>query len=124
MSKRLADFLELAKAHSTGPSGKNGGDLGWFEREQMVAPFSEATAALEKNAITTEPVQTQFGWHVIRLDDKRENPPPNLDDVKPDLTTELQRRRAATYMRTVREHVNVEVQPAPQAQRSEDAAVN
>ena len=118
------DFVELAKAHSTGPSGKNGGDLGWFAREQMVAPFSEATAALEKNAITTEPVQTQFGWHVIRLDDKRENPRPNLDDVKPDLTTALQRERAAAYMRTVREHVNVEVQPAPQAQRSDGAAAN
>ena len=58
-----ADFQELAREHSTGPSGPQGGDLGWFSPDQMVAPFSDAVSALEDGAFTTEPVQTQFGWH-------------------------------------------------------------
>ena len=115
-----ADFAELAKQHSTGPSGKNGGDLGWFEREQMVPPFSEATTKLEKNTITKEPVKTQFGWHVIRLEDKRESPSPKLDDVKQELTTQLQRERAAAYMRTARKQVKVEIQKPPQNKPPEE----
>jgi peptidyl-prolyl cis-trans isomerase C len=60
-----ADFVELAIERSTGPSAPNGGDLGWFTSDQMVAPFSEAVAKLKDGQYTSEPVQTQFGWHVI-----------------------------------------------------------
>ena len=77
-----ADFSELAMEKSTGPSGKNGGKLGWFAAGQMVKPFSDATAALEAGSYTSEPVETQFGWHVIILDESRDITPPPFEDVK------------------------------------------
>lgn len=72
-----ADFAELAKRKSTGPSGANGGDLGYFTQAKMVPAF-----ALEKGAITTAPVETRFGWHVIKVEDRRETPPPSFEDVR------------------------------------------
>lgn len=107
-----ADFSELAKQHSTGPTGKNGGDLGWFGADQMVPPFSEAVAKLEKGKYTAAPVKTQFGWHVIQQDDKREAPVPPLEEVRKTVVEGLQRERAATYMSEVREKTDVEVQEA------------
>lgn len=77
-----ADFSELAIEKSTGPSGKNGGKLGWFAAGQMVKPFSDAAAALEVGSYSNEPVETQFGWHVIILDDSRDVTPPPFEDVK------------------------------------------
>jgi peptidyl-prolyl cis-trans isomerase C len=77
-----ADFSELAMEKSTGPSGKNGGKLGWFAAGQMVKPFSDATAALDTGSYSKEPVETQFGWHVIILDDSRDITPPPFEDVK------------------------------------------
>ena len=76
------DFAELAKEKSTGPSGPNGGDLGWFSPEQMVKPFSDAVAAMEDGAYSSEPVQTQFGWHVILREESRANEPPTLESVR------------------------------------------
>lgn len=76
-----ADFGTVAEQNSTGPSGPNKGDLGWFTADQMVAPFAEAVAALEKGEIS-DPVQTQFGWHVIRLNDTRLREAPSLDEVR------------------------------------------
>ena len=81
-----ADFGELAKEKSTGPSGPGGGDLGWFSPAQMVKPFSEAAAKLEKGSYSKEPVETQFGWHVILLEDVRETTPPEFDTIKDKLT--------------------------------------
>jgi peptidyl-prolyl cis-trans isomerase C len=69
--KRGADFAAVAKAKSTGPSGRNGGDLGYFGFKQMVPPFSKAAFALKPGEYTTEPVKTQFGWHVIKVEDRR-----------------------------------------------------
>ena len=66
-----ANFANLAKSRSTGPSGRNGGDLGYFEYKQMVPPFSKAAFALKPGDITVEPVQTRFGWHVIKVEDRR-----------------------------------------------------
>ncbi|NEW60362.1 peptidylprolyl isomerase, partial [Sulfurovum sp. bin170] len=64
-------FIELAKIRSTGPSGKNGGDLGWFSKDQMVPEFSNATFALNPGNFTHIPVQTHFGYHIIYLTDKK-----------------------------------------------------
>jgi len=64
-------FIELAKTRSTGPSSKNGGDLGWFQKDQMLPEFSNATFALRKGQITHTPIKTAFGWHVIYLTDKK-----------------------------------------------------
>lgn len=77
-----ADFAELARSRSTGPSAQNGGDLGWFEAKTMVKAFSDAVAEMEDGAFTTTPVQTQFGWHVILREDSREGTPPTLESVR------------------------------------------
>lgn len=77
-----ADFVELAKSSSTGPSASSGGDLGWFSPQAMVKPFSDAVAGMEDGAFTLTPVQTQFGWHVILREDSRESAPPPLDSVR------------------------------------------
>lgn len=77
-----ADFAELAKRKSTGPSGANGGDLGYFTQAKMVPAFAQAAFALEKGAITTAPVETRFGWHVIKVEDRRETPPPSFEEVQ------------------------------------------
>ena len=84
-----ADFVELAKSKSTGPSGPNGGSLGKFGRGQMVPAFENAAFALEDGKITTQPVQTQFGWHVIKLESKEIAPAPTIEDMREQLVQAL-----------------------------------
>jgi len=86
-----ADFAELAKEKSTGPSGPNGGDLGFFNRADMVAPFAEAAFSMEPGTYSSEPVQTQFGWHVIKVEEKKEGTQPSLDEVRQQLVAEISR---------------------------------
>ena len=110
-----ADFSELAKKNSTGPSGKSGGELGWFSPKQMVAPFSEAVAKLEKGSYTKEPVQTQFGWHVIILDDVRESTPPSFEQVKPQLQAFVQKQRVQSYINGLRQGAQIDMKEQPPA---------
>jgi len=86
-----ADFAESAKEFSTGPSGSSGGDLGYFTREQMVEPFSNAAFALQPGEISPEPVQTQFGWHLIKVEDRRSQDPPSLDEMREQFKEEMTR---------------------------------
>ncbi len=79
---KLKKFIELAKEKSTGPSGKSGGDLGWFDKTQMVPEFSDAAFKLKKGAFTKTPVKTQFGYHVIMVEDKKRSSTAPLDEVK------------------------------------------
>ncbi len=79
-----ADFAELAKEKSTGPSGPNGGALGWFGKGQMVPEFETAVLGLEKGQVS-DPVQTQFGWHLVTLNDKRKSQAPELAVVRDEL---------------------------------------
>ncbi len=120
-----ADFSELAKANSTGPSGKSGGELGWFSPKQMVAPFSEAAAKLEKGTYTKEPVKTQFGWHIIMLDDSRTATPPSFEQVKPQLQAFVQKQRVQQYISGLREGakivMNTPAAPADSAAPAESA---
>jgi parvulin-like peptidyl-prolyl isomerase len=89
-SKNLkSDFAKLAKEKSTGPSGKNGGDLGWFPKDRMVSQFSKATGALKRGTITKTPVKTQFGYHVIYLEDKKAPSSISFDKIKNDIKTFL-----------------------------------
>ncbi len=97
-----ADFAELATANSTGPTGPNGGDLGWFSPEQMVAPFSDAVAALDDGAYTLEPVQTQFGWHVILREESRDNQPPTLESVRDQLKQRVEQTKFQNYIENLR----------------------
>jgi len=84
-----ADFAEMAQERSTGPSGPNGGNLGWFGAGMMVAPFEEAVMTLEVGDVS-DPVETQFGWHVIILNETRQTELPTLESLREELTTEIQ----------------------------------
>jgi len=88
------DFAELAAEKSTGPSGPNGGDLGWFGLGMMVPEFELAVIDMEVGGISA-PVQTQFGWHVIKLDEYRETPMPTMDEMRPQLTEQLRQLAVA-----------------------------
>ena len=83
------NFANLAKKFSTGPSGKQGGDLGYFSRERMVPSFSEGAFATSVGKFSTKPVKTQFGWHIIKVEDKRTVKPKSLDQVKVQLRKKL-----------------------------------
>ena len=98
-----ANFEELAKTKSTGPSGPNGGDLGWFAPNQMVKPFADAVAALENGSYTKAPVQTQFGWHVILREDSRDSEPPTLDSVRDVIKQRVEQRKLQEYLAQLRE---------------------
>ena len=104
-----SDFSELAIEHSTGPSGKSGGDLGWFSAQQMVKPFSEAAATMEKGKYSKEPVKTQFGWHVIMLDDSRESTPPPFEQLKPQLQSFAQNERIQNYVQSLRDGATIDI---------------
>lgn len=97
-----ADFARLAKEKSKDPSAGNGGDLGWFALQTMVQPFADAVAALEKGKYTTAPVQTQFGWHVILLEDTRKPTLPTLAEVKDRLQEMVQRKKIQTHIDELR----------------------
>ena len=114
------DFSELAKQHSTGPSGKTGGELGWFSAGQMVKPFSDALADMEKGTYTKEPVQTQFGWHVIILDDTREASPPPFEQLKPQLQAFVQKQRVQDYIARLRQSATIEIKEQPAAAGATD----
>ncbi|MBY6135639.1 peptidylprolyl isomerase [Nocardioides marinus] len=83
-----ADFATLAKERSTGPTGPNGGDLGWFTTGRMVPEFEEAVLALKSGEVS-DPVKTQFGWHVILLNDRRKTEAPEFEEVRGQLADEL-----------------------------------
>jgi peptidyl-prolyl cis-trans isomerase C len=104
------DFQKLAnKLSLDGKEAQNGGDLGWFLAAQMVAPFSDAVAALQNGKYTTTPVQTQFGYHVILREESRPQTPPPLDAVKEQLMPFLQRQKVQTMLEGLRKAAKVEV---------------
>ncbi len=84
-----ADFATLAKANSSDGAAANGGDLGWFGAGMMVKPFEDAVKTMKPGAVS-DPVQTQFGWHLIKLIETRKAAPPKLDDVRDDLAQQIQ----------------------------------
>ena len=102
------DFAELAKNKSTGPSGPSGGDLGWFKRGQMVPPFEKAAFSLNKNEITQRPVQTQFGWHVIKIFDKRIPQAPSYESMKSKLIQDLERKIVSKKIQDLRNDALIE----------------
>ena len=103
------DFSELAKKNSLGPTGKDGGELGWFDANQMVAPFAQAVAAMKPGTYTKEPVHTQFGWHVIELQETRKSEPPSFEDAKSQLTALVKRQKIATTIDEMRSQAKVEL---------------
>jgi len=104
-----AKFDELAKARSKDPGSKDkGGDLGWANQAAYVKPFSEAMTKLEKGKFTAAPVKSDFGWHVIQLDDVRDLKAPSLDEVKPQLTQRLQQQMVEKHILELRTKAKVE----------------
>ena len=104
------DFQKLANEHTTDPSGKSsGGDLGYFGPGQMVPEFEQAAMALDPGSFTKEPVQTQFGWHVIKVEDKRPLQPPAFDQVKEQARSALIRDRYFALVKEAREAATVEI---------------
>ncbi len=102
-----ADFAELARENSTGPSGPNGGALGWFGKGQMVPEFENAVLALEKGQIS-DPVQTQFGWHLVILNDKRKSEAPALEAVRDDLAQTLQQEAIQAHIDELTQQAQIE----------------
>ncbi|MBC6717122.1 peptidylprolyl isomerase [Aurantimonas sp. DM33-3] len=112
-----ADFVELAKESSTGPSGPEGGDLGFFSAGQMVPEFEKVAFTMEPGTYTKEPVQTQFGWHVIKVEEKREAPKPEFDAVKDQVRQVVLREKYMGLVQKARDELPVEyVDPAMKSQ--------
>ena len=118
--KKGEDFAKVASEATEDPSGKaNGGDLGYFSKEQMVPEFSDTAFKLDKSQIS-EPVKTQFGWHVIKVEDKRVKPVPPFDEVKPQIENYVQRKAQAEMVTSLRASAKIEKmykpdEPAPPA---------
>src|SRR5690606_33554728 len=104
-----ADFAALAKKNSKDSSAEQGGDLGWFTLDTMVEPFSNAVAALEPGKVSEQPVQSQFGWHVIKLEETRDAPAPPFEDVKDRVRVLLQRKKLQAYLDGLRDNAKVEI---------------
>ncbi len=105
--KAGGDFAALAKTESKDPGSADGGDLGYFAKEQMVPEFSEAAFKLEKGGLS-EPVKSQFGWHIIKLEDKRNQPLPEFEQVKGQIETYLTRRAQNELVTKLRGEAKVE----------------
>ncbi len=94
-----ADFAKLAAANSGDPGNKDkGGDLGWFAKQDMVPEFADAAFKINKGEISKTPVKTQFGWHVVKVEDKRDRPRPSYEEMKPMLQVELRRQKLETML--------------------------
>ena len=106
--KKGTDFAEVAKAKSTEPgAAQSGGDLGYFTKEQMVPEFAEAAFKLDKGKVS-EPVKTQFGWHIIKVEDKRKKPVPTFDQVKDQLETFVARKSQSDLVAKLRTTAKIE----------------
>ncbi len=117
-----ADFAELAKEHSIGPSGAQGGDLDYFTKEQMVPAFADAAFAMDKGTYSKEPVQTEFGWHIIEILDRRELPPPPFEEVEEQLFEELSQEAVQAILTELRDGAEIKIVEAPAPSAEPDSS--
>jgi peptidyl-prolyl cis-trans isomerase C len=106
--KKGGDFADLAKKRSIDPAASSGGDLGYFTKDQMVPEFSDAACKLKKGEITEAPVKTSFGWHVIRVEDKRTSGPPPFEEVREELSEGMSREVIQDMLKDLRGKAKVE----------------
>ena len=104
-----ASFEELAKQYSKDPgSGKNGGDLDWSDPKAYVPEFADAATHLQKGQMTDTPVHTQFGWHIIRVDDVRDVTPPPLEQVRPQIVQQIQQEKLQAFEEGLRKNAKIQ----------------
>src|SRR3979411_3407417 len=118
--KKGADFAELAKKKSKDPGASDGGDLGFFTKDQMVPEFSTVAFALEPGKIS-DPVKSQFGWHIIKVEEKRARKAPDFEQVKAQIETYVTRKAQADYVAKLREAAKVERMDKPEETAKTDA---
>jgi peptidyl-prolyl cis-trans isomerase C len=107
--KAGAKFEDLAKQYSKDPgSGKNGGDLDWSDPKAYVPEFAAAATKLQKGQMTDEPVKTQFGWHIIRVDDIRNVAPPPFDQVKAQIAQQLVQQKLQAFEEALRQQAKIQ----------------
>lgn len=106
-----SDFVALAEERADGPTGPNGGALDWFSLDSMPPPFAAAVGAMTAGSYSTEPVQTDFGFHVILLEETRKQEPPGLADIRDELANAAQRKRLDDYIKGLRESATVTIEP-------------
>ena len=104
-----ADFAQLAKENSTGPSSSAGGDLGWFEKDMMVKPFADAVASMSNGTHSSSPVKTQFGWHIILREDAKDLGAVEVAQVKDDIISSIRTQKLRALINNLREKAKVEV---------------
>jgi peptidyl-prolyl cis-trans isomerase C len=95
------DFLELANERASGKTGPNGGDLGWFTADSMVQPVAQAVSAMSVGAYSSAPVKTDYGYHVLLLEDTRSQEPPSMNDVRDELVNAIQREKLQKHMQAL-----------------------
>jgi peptidyl-prolyl cis-trans isomerase C len=105
--KKGGNFAKLARKQSIGPSAPQGGDLGWFSLDSMVPAFSEAVSSMKKGAFSQTPVKTEFGWHVILLEDSRDLPAKPFDQMEATLSTELRQNALQAYVKELRDKAEI-----------------
>jgi peptidyl-prolyl cis-trans isomerase C len=105
------DFVALAQAHADGPTGPNGGALDWLTLDSMPPPFAAALQTLTVGSYTAEPVRTDYGFHVILLEETRKQEPPALADIRNDVSSAAQRKKLDDYISSLREAATVTVEP-------------
>jgi peptidyl-prolyl cis-trans isomerase C len=115
-----ADFATLAKEKSKDPGAAEGGDLGYFTKDQMVPEFADVAFKLDKGQLS-DPVKTQFGWHIIKVEDKRTKPTPTFDQVKPQIENYVAHRAQAQLVENLRKSATIERLDKPAAP---DASLN
>jgi peptidyl-prolyl cis-trans isomerase C len=118
--KKGADFAELAKKKSKDPGASDGGDLGFFTKDQMVPEFSNVAFSLEPGKIS-DPVKSQFGWHIIKVEEKRNRKAPDFEQVKAQIETYVTRKAQADYVAKLRETAKVERMDQPAEAAKPDA---
>jgi peptidyl-prolyl cis-trans isomerase C len=103
-----SDFVALAQERTTGPTGPNGGDLGWFSAASMSQPIVQAVATMNVGSYSSEPVQSEFGYHVLLLEDTRKSEPPTLDAVRDELKSVVDRQKLDEFVGSLRSSAVVE----------------
>jgi peptidyl-prolyl cis-trans isomerase C len=124
---RGADFAEVARRRSTGPGAEQGGDLGFFKKGDMVPEFAGAAFALEPGQVSAAPVRSPFGWHVIKVEERREAAAPSFEDAKPQLQRQMLEEGVEAMVQRVRsaakiERLDSQAAPAPAGTLLDNAA--